>query len=129
NLYALGYSVELKKGDLLVIDATVKAPETKIFIDIFEAGRGAESSKTELLKNGNVTRFTENSGIHKVIIQPEIEYQSAFSLKIYTQPSLGFPVAGKANRDVQSFWGASRDGGGRSHEGVDIFAPRGTPVV
>jgi hypothetical protein len=48
---------------------------------------------------------------------------------MYTQPSLGFPVAGKGNRDVQSFWGASRDGGGRSHEGVDIFAKRGTPLV
>ena len=129
NLDALGYSVELTKGDLLVIETTVTDPETKIFIDLFEAGRGAESSNTELLRNGSLTRFTENSGIHKIIIQPEIGYQGTFSLKIYTQPSLGFPVAGKANRDVQSFWGASRDGGGRSHEGIDIFAPRGTPVV
>lgn len=129
GLYALGYSIELKKGDQLMIEAESKDPETRIFIDVYEQSSTAEPTKTKLLKNGRFSRFTENSGIHKVIIQPEIEYQGSFTFKIYTQPSLGFPVAGKGNRDVQSFWGASRDGGGRSHEGIDIFARRGTPVV
>jgi uncharacterized protein YgiM (DUF1202 family) len=40
-----------------------------------------------------------------------------------------FPVQGKNSRSVQSFWGDVRDGGKRSHEGVDIFAPRGTAVL
>ena len=42
--------------------------------------------------------------------------------------SMVFPVAGKKAR-VGSFWGAVRDGGARKHEGIDIFAPRHTPVV
>ena len=42
--------------------------------------------------------------------------------------SLAFPVAGKRS-NIGSFWGASRDGGRRSHEGIDIFAKKGTPVV
>ena len=42
--------------------------------------------------------------------------------------SLAFPVAGKRS-NIGSFWGASRDGGSRSHEGIDIFAKKGTPVV
>ncbi len=37
------------------------------------------------------------------------------------------PVSGKSN--VGSFWGDPRDGGKRKHEGVDIFANKGTPVV
>jgi len=42
--------------------------------------------------------------------------------------SLVFPVAGKKS-NIGSFWGDSRDGGARRHEGIDIFAKKGTPVV
>ncbi|WP_345765832.1 MULTISPECIES: M23 family metallopeptidase [Chryseobacterium] len=126
---AVGYSLELKQGDLLVIEATGVVPQTKIFVDVFEPDTDAGKAKSKILENGRFTRFTESSGLHKVVIQPDIGYRNTFELKIYTQPSIAFPVAGKGNRDVQSFWGASRDGGGRSHEGVDIFASRGTPVV
>lgn len=127
--HAVGYSLELKKGDQLVIEASGMTPPAKIFVDVFEPGTDTGKAKSEILENGKFTRFTETGGLHKVVIQPEIGYRNSFELKIYTQPSIAFPVAGKGNRDVQSFWGASRDGGGRSHEGVDIFAPRGTPIV
>ncbi|RYZ16548.1 MAG: M23 family metallopeptidase, partial [Sphingobacteriales bacterium] len=41
---------------------------------------------------------------------------------------LVFPVAGQKS-NVGSFWGARREGGKRKHEGIDIFAKKGTPVV
>ena len=126
---AYGYSLELQKGDLLVIDTEANDAAQKIFIDIFDQNLGMEIMKTEVIKNNSFSKHIENSGWHKLVLQPEIGYSGTFKIKIYTQPSLSFPVAGKANKDVQSFWGASRDGGGRSHEGVDIFAPRGTPVT
>ena len=129
DLSAVAYSLELKKGDRLVIEAAADMPGAKIFIDVLEQGSDIGKSESELIKNGKVTRFIENSGRHTVIIQREIEYRGKLGLRLYTQPSIAFPVAGKGNRDVQSFWGADRDGGGRRHEGVDIFASRGTPVV
>ena len=42
--------------------------------------------------------------------------------------SLAFPVSGSPAK-IGSFWGDVRDGGKRSHEGLDIFARKGTPVV
>jgi murein DD-endopeptidase MepM/ murein hydrolase activator NlpD len=48
--------------------------------------------------------------------------------KTKVSKALAFPVAGKKS-NIGSFWGASRDGGARSHKGIDIFAKKGTPVV
>jgi peptidoglycan LD-endopeptidase LytH len=45
------------------------------------------------------------------------------------EASLLFPVQGVNGRAVQSAFGAGRDSGRRRHEGIDIFAARGTPVV
>ena len=38
------------------------------------------------------------------------------------------PVDGVAERDLRGSWGGARSGG-RRHGGIDIFAPRGTPVI
>ena len=47
----------------------------------------------------------------------------------FTQGCLTFPVQGWQSRGIGSPFGTERDGGRRRHRGVDLFAPRGTPVL
>ena len=53
----------------------------------------------------------------------------AFGLALARRPPLDFPVATEAKDAVRSVFGDARDGGAREHHGIDIFAPRGTPVL
>jgi hypothetical protein len=56
-------------------------------------------------------------------------YGVGYTVSITTGPSLAFPVKKEDNPKISSFWGVDRDGGRRSHEGIDIFAKRNTPLL
>jgi murein DD-endopeptidase MepM/ murein hydrolase activator NlpD len=71
----------------------------------------------------------EQTGTYLLRIQPELLTNVYYSLNVSISPALENPVSGALNRDIGSIYGDPRDGGSRSHEGVDIFAPRGTPVI
>lgn len=62
-------------------------------------------------------------------VQPELLRGGMFTVTIMEEPALAFPVEGKTMADIQSFFGDQRDGGRRRHEGVDVFAARGTSVL
>jgi murein DD-endopeptidase MepM/ murein hydrolase activator NlpD len=59
-----------------------------------------------------------------------ITHRTAWALMCYAAPTtrLTVPVEGVARRGLHSSWGEPRSGG-RRHQGIDIFARRGTPVV
>jgi len=52
-----------------------------------------------------------------------------FSILLDARPALDFPVDTDADSPVRSRFGVARDGGRRSHHGIDIFADRGTAVL
>jgi murein DD-endopeptidase MepM/ murein hydrolase activator NlpD len=127
----LSYSIDLKKGERLVIET--EKDSIQILIDVFEFKNDAaifEESITSNEKNQNSLKFEpRKNGNYKLMIVPVDAKISHFGIKIYTEPTLKFPVAGKGNKAIQSFWGDSRSGGKRKHKGIDIFAERGTPVL
>ncbi|MDO5510782.1 MAG: peptidoglycan DD-metalloendopeptidase family protein [Weeksellaceae bacterium] len=129
QLHPMAYNITLRRGDEIYIDAQHSMPDQRIFVDFIEQKEFGFTPKSQLLKNNRYTQPVRADGDYTIIIQPEIAFQGAIQLQIYTQPSLSFPVVGKGNRDIHSFWGVDRDGGARRHEGVDVFAARGTPVV
>jgi hypothetical protein len=52
-----------------------------------------------------------------------------YRVELRLESQLAFPLDGYDMRALQSIFGAERDGGARSHDGVDLFARRGTPVL
>ena len=125
------YTVFLNEGEIFNVAIENKVLGIRNFINLIKVN--PDSSFTGIFQNelgeNEVKIPIAETGIYKITIQPELDSQGAFTFQMYTSPSFGFPVLGKDNNAIQSYWGAVRDGGARSHEGIDIFAPRGTPVV
>ncbi|MFN3997355.1 peptidoglycan DD-metalloendopeptidase family protein [Algoriphagus sp.] len=130
SVEANAWQLNLQKGATLQVALNWESQDSsRVFIDIIEA----QSMKEEVA----ITSFdraikfeAEQTGIYFIRIQPELMAEGHFNLIIENRTTYGvFPVQGKTSAAIQSFWGAGRDGGARKHEGIDIFASRGTPVI
>ena len=132
-LHVYSYKVGLERGEIFHFELAADSVNARIFIDLFRE-TGDSLKRHELVKQNepderNLRFDVEESGVYKIIIQPALNVSTSFSINTYSLPSYLFPVAGYGNSAIQSFWGDSRDFGKRRHEGIDIFARRGTPVV
>lgn len=130
SIQANAWQLNLQKGATLQVALNWESQDSsRVFIDIIEA----QSMKEEVA----VTSFdqaikfeAEQTGIYLIRIQPELMAEGHFNLIVENRTTFAlFPVQGKTSAAIQSFWGAGRDGGRRKHEGIDIFASRGTPVL
>ncbi|MFD2999566.1 peptidoglycan DD-metalloendopeptidase family protein [Pontibacter toksunensis] len=131
---ALGYRVAAKRGERLVVNLEMKAREqAQVFMDLFEAPAifTGEARHVAFADTASTTlRYeVEEDQQHILRVQPELLRSGQYTVTIQAEPTLSFPVQGKTSRHIASIWGDPRDGGARRHEGVDIFAKRGTPAV
>ena len=125
----LQYQVREGQKILITLEA-LSQPDAIFFMDVFEVIN--DTSFQRIQAADTIPRLAyevEKSGWHAIRIQPELLRGGAFLLNMRFEPSLSFPVQGKASSAVGSFFGDPRDGGKRAHRGIDIFAPKGTPVL
>jgi murein DD-endopeptidase MepM/ murein hydrolase activator NlpD len=126
---ASAYAVSLRRGQRYVVEVAADQPG-EVFIDVF---RKLEDEFQPLAnaRQGEAVVTVEilSDGEYVVRVQPTLEASSGMVLTFHSEPALALPVLGAQSASIQSFFGAARDGGRRSHHGVDIFAQRGTAVT
>ncbi|MBN1239930.1 MAG: M23 family metallopeptidase [Gammaproteobacteria bacterium] len=147
---ALGYRFTARGGRRVTVEVAARSvaegsgrdgtgadDRAALFVDLFFAtADGVEylRSAPPLRTRGPTARqrvelTVLDDGEYLLRVQPSLEFSGDYDVQVRSEPLLAFPVQGFGARAIQSGFGAERDGGARSHRGVDIFAPRGTAVV
>jgi murein DD-endopeptidase MepM/ murein hydrolase activator NlpD len=136
---AASYRYQVLAGEQVHVRLSLQpgVSAARVFVDAFALAPGQAPELLKWTETDTTTAGTldlryriEASGQHLVRVQAELLAAGRYTLRLWREPSLSnFPVRGRGDQAVGSFWGAERDGGARRHEGVDIFAPRGTPAV
>ena len=127
---AFGYRLALKRGRVLRVELNVRSTETAaIFLELFDAATLAKPLATADKDAQRLEHEIEKDGDYILRIQPELLRGGPLRIGQRTTAALRFPVQGGTASAVKSVFGDARDGGRRDHHGIDIFAPRDTPVV
>ncbi len=131
---AVGYRLPLRRGQKLSVSLEVAdSGGMQIFVDLYRTPADSTERLDHVASAEPGARSLEyearRDGDFLLRLQPELLRGGQYTVTLESGPSLAFPVSGRDSRAAQSFFGAQRDGGRRSHHGIDIFAPRGTPVV
>lgn len=106
-------------------------PALTTFTDLWDAN---DTSALELLESADTTlnKISHNSTRDQDYIfrmQPAAADSGRYELTITLAPMLDFPIAADTKSNIGSLWGVDRDAGARRHEGIDIFAKKGSNAV
>ena len=131
---AAGYRVVLRRGQRLVASLQLEGQlPARIFLDLYRVPIDTAEDLDRVESADSLATLLEyearRDAAYILRVQPELLRSVKYALDIRVAASLAFPIPERDERAVKSFFGASRDGGRREHHGIDIFAPRGTPVL
>ncbi len=138
---AVAYRIALRDGERLRVSVRADGAPARLYLDLFEI-TGDSGATFEHRVSADDVPATDSAaalltlqheatrdGSFALRLQPELLRSGRFEIAIRVEPSLAFPVDGRGNAAIQSLFGVDRDGGRRAHKGIDIFAPRGSPVL
>lgn len=128
---AAAYRLSLIRGQSVRVRVTPVRNTTGVFMDMFHhpGGEMFRPVHWDRQSNGTSTFIARRDGEYVLRIQPRIGVGGVYELAVTSDVSLIFPVAGAGASSIGGVFGDPRDDGARAHEGVDIFAPRGTAVI
>lgn len=131
--FALGYRFSVKRGQRTEVKLEIDPPsDWRIFLDLFRAAEEGDVGPEPVATGGEgdfrLAFEPRRDGDYLLRVQSELLRGGSCTLIIRNVASLEFPVEGLGSQAIGSSFGAPREGGRRSHHGVDIFAPRGTEV-
>ncbi len=129
---AYGYRLRLERGRVLKVQLTVEGDEPSlVFIDLFELAEGAPPERLASAERAStiLEHEVEREGTYILRLQPELLRGGTVRISQLTTASLTFPVSGVSSSAVRSYFRDPRDNNTREHHGIDIFAPRNTPVL
>ncbi len=128
-----GYRFAVKRGQKINVELDLLSEDSlMIFMDLFRVINDSLGNYRHVASGDTLGKLAfepRQDATYLLRVQPELLRGGNFSITIYESATLGFPVAGKNVRAIQSFFGDPRDGGRREHHGVDIFARRHTPII
>jgi peptidoglycan LD-endopeptidase LytH len=129
---AVVYRFELKRGRTLRIEVRFESEQPgRLFVDLFRMAEDDSARRVASLpQDTTLTQYeVRRDGSYLLRLQPELLRGGRYTLEERTEATLQFPLPQLNTQAVRSRFGVPRDAGRRTHQGVDIFAPRGTPVV
>ncbi|GAB3542552.1 peptidoglycan DD-metalloendopeptidase family protein [Spirosoma fluminis] len=130
--FSAGYRLDAQRGDKFLVKVETQGQKNvQVFIDVFALSdrRNADLMASSKADTNVLAWEPRRTQTYLIRIQPELLRSGRYTISITREPALSFPVKGKDSRQISSFFGASRDAGRRRHEGVDIFASKGTPAL
>jgi murein DD-endopeptidase MepM/ murein hydrolase activator NlpD len=127
---ASAFVMTVRRGQRYVVDVRVDGQAEPVFVDVFARdGRGVLRHVANRAPGEAAVDMEVRADADYILrVQPEMFRSGDMTVAVRTEPTLQIPVEGATAKNVQSVFGADRDGGRRAHHGVDIFAAQRTPV-
>jgi murein DD-endopeptidase MepM/ murein hydrolase activator NlpD len=131
---AIGYRFDVPRGQRVEVQVDLEADgPQRLFVDVFRLADDGLEPPVHVASGAGAERRVElhvvDDSSYLLRVQPELLRGGRFTVTIRNLAALRFPVLGRTSSAILSAFGVERDGGRRLHRGVDIFAPRGTPVI
>lgn len=121
---------QVAAGERISVRLSGAGAPLPVFLELYGGGDAVDTKPLLTPAPGSGFAYdADATGSYVLLLQGRLDSSAAYSLTISSGPSLAYPATNPKKNRIGSVWGDARDAGARSHEGVDIFAPKGSPAL